>query len=538
MAAIAEPYSVKRGAAKAPVSAHPAFPAIVALWFAALIGLGSLVLPLSLIERLFVAAGIAALVPAVAPPLGFTAHAAIALGGAICGALLGLVLARKVAASQAAERASWRPEAALRCRPISAHEELGEEGLGASSAPSLIAQKRRTLTMAEEDTRSAYLEVAPLPGHASEPQAMAADGPIAGIADEPLPEALELTELAEEGDAPATAPDPALEALRSRIHLPVERADNQDDPMTDEQPFDLRSADEPAVAANPLPFAAPSLRRFDPLPLDDEAETSELADSAPAEPAVPQLQVVATHVDDTGEEEPATDAPLEDLGLAQLAARLGASLKKRQAQRLVPAPVPPLSVAPLAPEGDFQSADADEAARAIADFFARPAAEAMVGEDEPVEAIPAIPTSLQDAILDAADDLDEVDDCLSLALPVGRGAAPAAASATDDSEAEQAADADGDYSSLLAMKNPFVRQQEFVRVELPEDESSEIEPTVTFPKVATAGRQATIEPLARPFDPPRNPPKSVAAAPVRNSGEAQRSLRDALATLQRMNGAA
>ena len=37
---------------KAPISAHPLFPAIVALWFAALLGVGSLVLPVVLFEKL------------------------------------------------------------------------------------------------------------------------------------------------------------------------------------------------------------------------------------------------------------------------------------------------------------------------------------------------------------------------------------------------------------------------------------------------------------------------------------------------------
>ena len=48
MATIAQSSSASRPA-KAPISTHPAFPAIVALWFAALLGLGSLVLPVALI---------------------------------------------------------------------------------------------------------------------------------------------------------------------------------------------------------------------------------------------------------------------------------------------------------------------------------------------------------------------------------------------------------------------------------------------------------------------------------------------------------
>ena len=48
-----------------PLSLHPAFPAIVALWFAALLGLGSLVLPAVLLEKAVSASGLASLVPEV-----------------------------------------------------------------------------------------------------------------------------------------------------------------------------------------------------------------------------------------------------------------------------------------------------------------------------------------------------------------------------------------------------------------------------------------------------------------------------------------
>ena len=73
--------------AKPPLSLHPAFPAIVALWFAALLGLGSLVLPAVLLERMVVATGVASIVPAAAPPLGITARGIIALAGALARAL-------------------------------------------------------------------------------------------------------------------------------------------------------------------------------------------------------------------------------------------------------------------------------------------------------------------------------------------------------------------------------------------------------------------------------------------------------------------
>ena len=83
--------------ARPPISLHPAFPAVVALWFACLLGLGSMVLPVALFERIAAASGIVALIPAAASPFGFAARGLIAVAMAIAGALLGRAIARRVA---------------------------------------------------------------------------------------------------------------------------------------------------------------------------------------------------------------------------------------------------------------------------------------------------------------------------------------------------------------------------------------------------------------------------------------------------------
>ena len=121
-------------AAKAPLAAHPAFPFIVALWFAALLGLGSLVVPVPVIERIVVATGIAGIVPAATPPLGFTARALMALAFTFGGAMAGLLIARQVAkANNAAPVTRMRtPLTNADRKPIFAHAELGE-ALGVES---------------------------------------------------------------------------------------------------------------------------------------------------------------------------------------------------------------------------------------------------------------------------------------------------------------------------------------------------------------------------------------------------------------------
>ena len=104
VASIAFDSSGSRDASRPPISLHPAFPAVVALWFAALLGLGSMVLPVVLIERVVEITGLAALVPAASPPLGFMARGLIALASAVAGAAIGVAIARRVA-----QRARRRP---------------------------------------------------------------------------------------------------------------------------------------------------------------------------------------------------------------------------------------------------------------------------------------------------------------------------------------------------------------------------------------------------------------------------------------------
>lgn len=133
-----------KAAAKPPISAHPAFPAIVALWFAALFGLGSLILPAVLLERMVEATGLPAILPAAAAPLGFTARALLALGGALAGAAMGVMLARMVAGAH-------RTGVESRGRgAISAHEELGEGGLEADAAPPRPRRRKLALYSEEE----------------------------------------------------------------------------------------------------------------------------------------------------------------------------------------------------------------------------------------------------------------------------------------------------------------------------------------------------------------------------------------------------
>ena len=85
----------------ASVVAHPLFPVIAAVWFAALFGMGALAASGDALASLVGHLHISMILAAAAPPLGTTAHVLIAIGlaglGAASGLVLGLVLHARAA---------------------------------------------------------------------------------------------------------------------------------------------------------------------------------------------------------------------------------------------------------------------------------------------------------------------------------------------------------------------------------------------------------------------------------------------------------
>lgn len=77
---------------------HPLFPAMLAVWFGALFGLGILAVRTGLLEAVVASLDLDAAIPAAAPPLGATARILLAFGfalvGAAIGAAIGLLMAR------------------------------------------------------------------------------------------------------------------------------------------------------------------------------------------------------------------------------------------------------------------------------------------------------------------------------------------------------------------------------------------------------------------------------------------------------------
>ncbi|MDP3907835.1 hypothetical protein [Novosphingobium sp.] len=172
----------KRKATNAkPITAHPLFPAVVALWFGALFGLGSLAVRPSLLEAVVIASRIDLLIPAAAPPLGVTARILLALGLSTVGSAIGLGIARRItrAPVQVPQRKRTgvaRDDVALKYRardahpdaparrPISATDELDNGALDSGAPVGALAGRRRALAVELPVEVFIPHELAPLPG--------------------------------------------------------------------------------------------------------------------------------------------------------------------------------------------------------------------------------------------------------------------------------------------------------------------------------------------------------------------------------------
>jgi hypothetical protein len=97
--------ATKAARGRQSVTWHPLFPAVVSVWFGALFGLGTLAVPVSLIERIVVARGIDRFISAAAPPLGVNARILIAVAMAMLGGIIGAVIGHLIARSKPAARA-------------------------------------------------------------------------------------------------------------------------------------------------------------------------------------------------------------------------------------------------------------------------------------------------------------------------------------------------------------------------------------------------------------------------------------------------
>lgn len=535
---------------KPSVTQHPLFPVTVALWFGALFGLGSLAIRASLLEGAVLATGIDTILPAAAPPLGVTARIVLALALGVMGALIGGYAARFLARSSAEQAPRNRtvtgevklrnrdahPDAPAR-RPISALEELGDDqiDIAAQTAAPAPTGRRRALTLQEDHSGNHFHDHAPLPG----------------------------------------GPPQVLDLAAVRV---VTAFDEFDDADEDEVPaLDLGSfaavqefiaplADVAEVEAEFTPLTAedtppPRFERLGTVPMFKPAARLQFTDPY----LTPEVEAQETTVETTPPTaaERIANAPLDDLGMVELAERLGRAMLRRRQLAADTAPI-------ILPR--FSGVSLDEATAVTtamqSDF------DPFAGETEspfaalaPKTAIGEIPVPLRPLSFGAisADDEDEaLPDVLESLLPPRRIKVPALpippVDELDEPEAEEMSATDA-YPSLLDVSRPAALRQQFVRIVEPDAQSDEVEPVVIFPgqgsrqaassfAVEEAADSPFIEapaaPALRRFDAPTGavpgtirPISGAPPSPVMNDPEeTERALRSALATLQRMSGAA
>ena len=550
-----------RAAGPQPITRHPLFPVLVALWFGALFGLGSLAVRIGLIEALVLKLGVDQILSFAAPPLGMKARILIALAMAVMGALLGLSLGHRLRDGGPAKAAGGSTGLAASLKRVVGREEPAPVG------------RRRALAVGDERVDSWPGDLAPLPGE--RPQVLSASD-YDFIA--PLPEA---DEIAQAG--------PAQEVSEVEAPLDLDHFAAHDEAQAATRSFDAPAAEAPP---EPLqPFAAPPVENA-PEPVIAAFEPESEPQPAP-EPA-PQTagEGSMTHLDLVNQLAEAMKARRERLAAARAAAPVEQPAHEPE---IAPEPAPafptpafptptfePVAFEPVAfesvstaspgPQADDQP---QEQAPAVSAPLAR-FGEAMAPDSSPEASfaapVPQMPAALRPL---AFDEDDESDFDIGHVPPRSIGLSPFDPTpqdagdevAEDEGSAEEEAGAATDealedgYSSLLDLSRPAQPRQSFIRIEDPEADmaASEPEPVVIFPGQAprpfdapaiaaaqmpqAAPATTALEPQAeapaaeapRPFAAPA--PASIPAV-LADREETERALRTALATLQRMSGAA
>lgn len=354
-------------------------------------------------------------------------------------------------------------------------------------------------------------------------------------------------------------------------------------------------ANEPSTDfAMPAAFAAPGAETASALPQTNaecRLASADLAELSPVE-LVERFALALKQRRHSGKF-PA--ALLETAAAFELPLRPQASQVPDILAAMAPSAEPVAASAPEVTEAAQVPEAAPEAASAAPPLFAATPA-SSAADNAPVAATPsplALPAAMRPIEFSNHDEQDELPDYVpprSFAIPRMPAAADEASTAaysTDNAQPETAPEAapetvslaenashspaelgaevdvnEEGYSSLLALSKSAPLRQTFVRIDEPADESAPVEPVVIFPGQATLPGTRFSRPSesASPAEQPAAAPQdqadmAQAAAPgmrrfdapaagapgtgaVQDPAEAERALRSALATLQRMSGAA
>jgi hypothetical protein len=563
-----------------PITAHPMFPVVTALWFAAFLSLGSFAAAPALLEGPVVALGIPEILPAAQPPLGFTVRALVAIVMMGVGGVIGYVIGRRLA--------SAKQEAPVRARAFGRAEAVDADVVQPSN--SKPTNHRRPLNPIEDLGEPSVV------GEFTLTDELPADG--AAPFAEPIPAIVETAHLPWDDDFDFDQRDEVQAEDSSALDLLFDDAAV----VTHEDRADGHDVDVHQSFAAPVEAVADETLSDEAMTFEPVACEEALVSSAPLIKA-PLLQAPAAA------SLPLARTPLEDLGLVQLTERLALAIGRSTARAAaapqiattpyaVPAAEP--FAAPAASEAVPEDALEEAAsfavtgpspAPAIARFHSVQAdvdASAQVSELSTERVVQLRPAALQPFVPEADafddDDVPGLDRFLRVPAPV-QTFEPAAdpecdvqdADALEDDEdvavwdgGDDSADgAEERYPSLLDMGAGKHRAQT-LRLSHDDDEeedsevvNDELEPVVVFPQsspfhgtsrpfddpsavapvasvpssiVSVAGSPLAAPGRAAPSSPvdPLAETASATADVVADAEEADRALRAALATLQRM----
>jgi hypothetical protein len=491
-------------AARRSITSHPLFPVIVVLWCGALFGMASLAIRTEWIEGAVVAAGIDGVVPMAAPPLGKTARILIALLATGLGCLVGLLVMRRFSNPRAEAPAPVRrrnssPTVEEAASPVSLFggarrgesDDAEQEAERAEEAPAAPAGRRRRFTMAREEQPEAA-NAAPT-------------AQILNVAD------LDLDSFEPDADAPRWVRN--IDQDAAVVDAP-ETAESRTSSL-----FDSYARRLSPIASAEATIAAPGFELLS-QPVADDLTAAEDAplQAAPAT-ARPPVMDLRPRAHGSAAERIAS-APLDDLSHVELLERLALTIERRRAALRAAAEAAATAPAP-------------EPAPAQRDDAPAPAVEA--------EPAPLLPAALRPVDLDV--EAYEHEPLPGYVPP--RHIGLNAAAAETRKLAMPGADGDDDvlaegYSSLRNLSRPAAptpaAQRPFPTSPAPRfgrptaaEEGRSVFPFPTQPDPAALAMPDASSSPARPsraFDGPAKPK------------DAEAELRAALATLQRMSGAA
>lgn len=527
------------------INRHPLFPAIVALWCGALFGVASIIVSPALIEGVVVMLGIDKVIPMAAPPLGATTRILLALLMTGIGAAAGLLIGRRFAAAPAEPKERRR-----RTVPV-AEERRKSRIVLARKDRSALSQRRGSFAAEPADDA----ERAPVPGR--EPQILSVtefdldgfeeadevvDAPAQDLGRIPAsfvprpPAGAQVFVSSPDGaasepgsDDEASAPGSLFDSYSREIAARAGQAPARE--ATIVQPpvpgFMLLSS----VGAQTAPTADGEEDEGDEPLIDGSVEAfltgeEDVAADAPQPSEILESEAFSDGPDAVTAAERIASAELDALSPVELLERLALVMARRreQARLAAEATVAEPVVEDQAPESPAFSPLPFEPVpfRPVeAVVEAEPAP-----EPAPTPAPPPVPLGLRPVSLRAMTEDDE-DDALPAYIPprhIGlTPSIPRSAAAEEDGEDEENRVLEEGYSSLLDLSRPLPR------LAAAEESGAAPDASAPAPFGRPEGRQDAPVPLGeRRFDAPARP----------DPEETEQRLREALATLQRMSGAA